>query len=265
MRAVSPGRLLAFAAGTFLLSRASELPVHADTIYLRHGEKVEGRILHIEEGESGIQFIRIETATALITVPGRSIDHYEDIPEATSTPIPTVTSTATPTPTPHPTRMPRPTWTPLPSPTPHIRPEIPPQPGVPWAPPPGEETWDKGQGDRDLGRWGIGALFALLILYCVLLLFMIVSLWRVYTKAGRPGWAILIPIYSFYVFLKIAGKPGWWIFLALIPFVNSIVAILVTVGIARNFGKGVGFAIGLIFLPLIFYPILAFGSAEYRG
>lgn len=103
------------------------------------------------------------------------------------------------------------------------------------------------------------------LIYFALIIFVIASLWRVFTKAGQPGWAVIIPIYNAYILLKIAGKPGWWLLLMLIPVVNFIVAILVYVGVAERFGKGAGFAIGLIFLSFIFIPILAFGDAEYAA
>jgi hypothetical protein len=92
---------------------------------------------------------------------------------------------------------------------------------------------------------------------------MIAAGWRVFEKAGKPGWAAIIPIYNTIVLLEIAGKPIWWIFLMLIPFVNIVIAILVMIDLAKNFGKGAGFAVGLILLPFIFFPILGFGSAEY--
>ena len=92
---------------------------------------------------------------------------------------------------------------------------------------------------------------------------MIVAMWKVFVKAGWPGWAVLIPIYNTYVFLKIAGKPGWWLIWFFIPLLNLIFGIIATVAFAQNFGKGVGFAVGLILLPIIFFPILAFGEAQY--
>src|SRR3990172_7146129 len=98
-----------------------------------------------------------------------------------------------------------------------------------------------------------------------LVVLMIGSVWKVFTKAGKPGWACIIPIYNVIVLLEIAGKPLWWIILLLIPFVNFIVMIMVYLDIARVFGKGAGTAIGLIFLPFIFWPILGFGSARYTG
>ena len=94
--------------------------------------------------------------------------------------------------------------------------------------------------------------------------FEIASMWMVFEKAGKPGWASLIPIYNAIVLLQIAGKPGWWVLLYLIPIVNIVIAIIATVALARNFGKGVGFAIGLILLGGIFIPILAWGDAQYQ-
>jgi hypothetical protein len=94
---------------------------------------------------------------------------------------------------------------------------------------------------------------------------MIAAMWKVFSKAGQPGWASIIPIYNIYIMCKVAGRPGWWVLLMFIPFVNFIIAIILTIDIAKNFGKGVGFGIGLIFLPFIFLPILGFGSAQYQG
>jgi hypothetical protein len=103
-----------------------------------------------------------------------------------------------------------------------------------------------------------------LIVYVALTVFLVVTMWKVFEKAGQPGWACLVPFYNTCVWLKIAGKPMWWFFLLLIPVVNFIIAILAVIGLANKFGKGGGYAVGLIFLPIIFYPMLAFGDAEYQ-
>jgi uncharacterized membrane protein YhaH (DUF805 family) len=103
------------------------------------------------------------------------------------------------------------------------------------------------------------------IVYAAVMLFMLAAMWKVFTKAGQPGWAILIPIYNLYVMCKIAGRPGWWVILLLIPFVNLIFIIILDIDIAKRFGKGVGFGIGLLLLPFIFLPILGLGSATYQG
>jgi hypothetical protein len=99
----------------------------------------------------------------------------------------------------------------------------------------------------------------------VFILLIVASMWKVFSKAGQPGWAAIIPIYNVYVMCKVAGRPGWWFLLMLIPLVNFIIAIVLNVDIAKRFGKGVGFAIGMLFLPFIFWPILGFGSAQYQG
>ena len=94
---------------------------------------------------------------------------------------------------------------------------------------------------------------------------LIIAWWKVFTKAGQPGWACLVPIYNLYILLKIAGKPGWWIILFLIPIVNFVISIIVSIAVANSFGKSALFGIGLAFLPFIFYLILGFGDAKYAG
>ncbi|MFW6131322.1 MAG: DUF5684 domain-containing protein [Candidatus Aminicenantaceae bacterium] len=103
----------------------------------------------------------------------------------------------------------------------------------------------------------------LIIIYLVIIVFYIWVLWRIFEKAGQPGWGAIIPIYNVYLLLKVAKRPGWWLILYLIPIVNIVIHIIVVFDIAKNFGKGVGFGFGLLFLSFIFYPILAFGSAQY--
>ncbi len=112
---------------------------------------------------------------------------------------------------------------------------------------------------------GGGSSVVALIIQLAIVVFIIASLWKVFTKAGHPGWAAIVPIYNAYILCKIAGKPGWWVILMIIPFVNIIISLLVALGIAQNFGKGAGFGIGLWPLGPIFYPILGFGSAQYQG
>lgn len=106
---------------------------------------------------------------------------------------------------------------------------------------------------------GIFAIvFFLLIIFLV-----IIPAWKVFTKAGKPGWAVLIPIYNIIVMLEIVKKPLWWIFLMFIPVVNVVIAVILTIELAKAFGKSTGFAIGLIFLSPIFYPILGYGKSTY--
>ncbi|MBN1326558.1 MAG: signal peptidase I, partial [Candidatus Cloacimonetes bacterium] len=84
-------------------------------------------------------------------------------------------------------------------------------------------------------------------------------------KAGKPGWGCIIPIYNVILQMEIAGRPGWWFLLMFIPGVNIVISIIVLLDIAKAFGKGTGFGIGLILLGFIFFPILAFGDAKYIG
>ena len=111
---------------------------------------------------------------------------------------------------------------------------------------------------------GVNPIIVLLI-YLAVIALMIVSLWKVFTKAGQPGWACIVPIYNIIIMLQIADKPLWWIILFFIPIANIIIPIMVNIAIAEKFGKGAGFGIGLSFLGFIFFPILAFGDAQYSG
>jgi len=109
-------------------------------------------------------------------------------------------------------------------------------------------------------------MFAIIgLLYLGIVVLVIAGVWKVFTKAGQPGWAAIIPIYNIYILTKIAGKPGWWLLLFFIPVVNFVIAILVAIDVAKAFGKGTGFALGLVFLGIIFYPILGFGDAQYQA
>jgi hypothetical protein len=118
---------------------------------------------------------------------------------------------------------------------------------------------------RTDGYVDTGFIFTIMAISLVIGLIALVAQWRIYQKAGRPGWAAIVPIYNFYVLLKIVGKPGWWLLLMLIPGVNIVFAIWTTNMLSKSFGKDVGFTLGLLFLPFIFYPILGFGSAKYEG
>ena len=117
---------------------------------------------------------------------------------------------------------------------------------------------------------GMGA--GMIVVWLAIMVFMIVSWWIVFKKAGEPGWAILIPIFNFLVILRVAGKPWWWVFsilLAIIPIAGPIlflvVWILICNAISKNFGQGAGFTVGLVLLSVVFVPILAFGDYTYKA
>ncbi len=110
----------------------------------------------------------------------------------------------------------------------------------------------------------MGAVIVLII-YIGIMVAVLAGMWKAFAKAGQPGWAILVPIYNIYVMTQIAKKPGWWVLLFLIPIVNFVIAIIMSIEIAKNFGKDTGFGIGLALLGMIFWPILGFGDAQYIG
>lgn len=94
----------------------------------------------------------------------------------------------------------------------------------------------------------------------------LIALWRIFAKAGEAGWKALIPIYNYYIILKIVGRPGWWLVLLLLPIVNIIVLLLVAVDLAKSFGKSDVFGVVAVWLfTIIGYMILGFGKANYVG
>lgn len=103
------------------------------------------------------------------------------------------------------------------------------------------------------------------IVACAIAILYLAGLWKVFDKAGQPGWAAIIPIYNEIVLIQVAGKPVWWILLYLIPVVGLIYYIIVMHNVSKNFGQGIGTTLGLLFLPMIFIPILAWGDAQYLG
>jgi hypothetical protein len=114
---------------------------------------------------------------------------------------------------------------------------------------------------------GLGAMFGgmMFLVYVAIWAFWVVCGWKIYTKAGKPGWAAIVPIYNIIVLLEIVGRPLWWVVLFFVPVANIIMAFLINVELAKSFGHDIVFGIGLTLLPLIFLAVLAFGSAAYRG
>ena len=129
----------------------------------------------------------------------------------------------------------------------------------------------------------LGALLAflgaMLIFIIIVGLVIVIAHWKIFTKAGKPGWAALIPIYNSIVMCQVAGVSPWWILivfgcslLSFIPILGSLISlaasiyflIILNVSLARAFGKEDSFAVGLILLPIVFEPILGFGKDEYN-
>ncbi len=123
---------------------------------------------------------------------------------------------------------------------------------------------DYGYSEAGMGAMAafVGVYYIVLLLVCVLI---IVGMWKVFAKAGEPGWAAIVPFYNNYVLFKIAMGNGWLFLLTLIPAVGWIAPFVAYFMLAKKFGKGTGFAIGNALLTPIFILILAFGDAEYEG
>ena len=121
---------------------------------------------------------------------------------------------------------------------------------------------------QDEPSGGAAAAFGMVffVVWLAIVALVIAGFWKVFVKAGEPGWACLIPIYNSMVMAKIGGKPSWWgIVITFVPCVNIVMSILVALGTAENFGKGAGYGLGLAFLGPIFYPMLAFSDAQFTG
>ena len=103
------------------------------------------------------------------------------------------------------------------------------------------------------------------IISLVLCVFVLVCMWIIFRKAGKPGWAAIVPFYNLYVLFEITWGSGMRFLLLLIPIYNIILSIQTQVRLAKAFGKSGGFAVGLIFLTYVFYPILAFDGSVYQG
>jgi len=115
-----------------------------------------------------------------------------------------------------------------------------------------------------------GLITTYLVIVIPIVLIAIVAIWRVFTKAGQPGWAVLIPFYNLYVYSQVVKRPGWWMllyFASIIPVVGSLAVLFVSIidslRLAKLFGKSSGFGVGIILLGVVFLPILAFGDADY--
>ena len=109
---------------------------------------------------------------------------------------------------------------------------------------------------------GLNNVEYLFIMYAI---YRLICCWAIFEKAFEPGWGALIPFYNNYLYFKITWGNGWKFLFLLIPFANIVFAIITMVKLAKAFGKSGGFAVGLIFLSIIFYCILAFDKSEYLG
>ena len=112
---------------------------------------------------------------------------------------------------------------------------------------------------------GIGSLVFGLCCTFIPVAIMLAGMWKIFEKAGKPGWAALVPIYNIWVFVEISGKETFWFVLFLIPMVNVVAAIMVDIAVAEKFGKDTLYGVGMALLPFIFFPLLGFSDAQYQG
>lgn len=111
---------------------------------------------------------------------------------------------------------------------------------------------------------GLGGLLTLVV-WLAILVAVIAGTWKAFEKAGRPGWAAIVPIYNVYVMIKISGNEWWWLILLFVPLINILAILKISVDVARAFGQGIGFGIGLWLVSFVFWPLLGFGDYQYRG
>ncbi len=111
----------------------------------------------------------------------------------------------------------------------------------------------------------LGGGIVMVVVYLLLVGFMLFCMWQIFVKAGEPGWAAIVPIYNVMILSKICGRGEVFGLLLFVPCVGIVIAVLLALDLAKVFGKSAGFGIGLLLLGIVFYPMLAFGSAEYVG
>lgn len=113
------------------------------------------------------------------------------------------------------------------------------------------------------GAGGFFMAFGLFSFFLVVL--NVIGMWKIFVKAGKPGWASLVPIYNTIVLIEIVGKPTIWILWLLIPCTAPIFGIWLLNLLSKSFGKTESYTVGLVLLSFIFVPMLGFGSAKYLG
>lgn len=110
-----------------------------------------------------------------------------------------------------------------------------------------------------------GVMMVYLVVVLVVAVISLVGLWKIFVKAGKPGWGAIIPIYNMYCLFEMSFGTGWLFLLCFVPCVNAVIMIIMWIKLAQAFGKGAGYGIGILFLPVVFLPMLGFGDAQFIG
>ena len=110
---------------------------------------------------------------------------------------------------------------------------------------------------------GGAAATVILLFQLALVGVQVAGMWTVFSKAGHAGWKAIIPIYNLYVMLQIGENRWWWLLLLVVPVVNLYAVYKIHAGVARAFGRGIGFGLGLAFLGILFFPLMGFGDYQY--
>ncbi|MBD5475216.1 MAG: signal peptidase I [Lachnospiraceae bacterium] len=118
--------------------------------------------------------------------------------------------------------------------------------------------------DATAAALAAGSIVYMLVVLAIAIV-VLVGLWKVFEKAGKPGWGAIVPLYNLYCLFEMTFGTGWLFLLIFVPCVGAIMTIIMWIKLAMAFDKGVGFGIGILFLPFIFVPMLGFGDAQYVG
>lgn len=123
--------------------------------------------------------------------------------------------------------------------------------------------------DKKMDDAYVAAAAGVMMVYMVILLIVsiisLVGLWKIFVKAGKPGWGAIIPIYNMYCLFEMSFGTGWLFLLCFVPCVNAVMMIIMWIKLAQAFGKGAGYGVGILLVPFIFLPMLGFGDAQYVG
>jgi len=105
----------------------------------------------------------------------------------------------------------------------------------------------------------------LIVLWVIVAVVLVIANWKIFTKAGKPGWAILVPVYNIVVMIQIIDKPMWWIVMLFIPIANIVFMIKILYNLVLKFGQPGWHVVLALFVGVIYYPYLAFSKASYQG